>query len=42
MVRSIENRADRQAMAVMKDMLAHGEVHLKDMIEQSDQGDEDK
>jgi len=34
MVRSIENRADRQAMAVMKDMLAHGEAHLKRVIEQ--------
>jgi DNA-binding FadR family transcriptional regulator len=39
MVCAIEKRDAHQAMAVMKDMLVHGESHLKDMIEKENQGD---
>jgi DNA-binding FadR family transcriptional regulator len=34
MVHAIEKRNADQAMAVMKEMLMHGETHLKDIVEQ--------
>ena len=42
MVRAISQRDASQAAAIMKDMLAHGEAHLKRTIEQDDQSAEDR
>jgi DNA-binding FadR family transcriptional regulator len=41
MVHAIEQKDDLEAAAIMKDMLAHGEAHLKRMIEQDRQSMED-
>lgn len=42
MVHAIKERDAVQAAAVMKDMLVHGESHLKDMIEQENQVGKDE
>jgi DNA-binding GntR family transcriptional regulator len=41
MVRAVRKKDAVQAAAIMRDMLAHGEVHLKNMIEQDNMGSED-
>jgi fatty acid metabolism transcriptional regulator FadR len=42
MAQAIKQRNAVGAATIMKDMLAHGEVHLKQMIEQDNQGAEDE